>query len=222
MNAEKTTEITAIDYYGDSLQDVAFSQSTKNLSTGPHGYVEIYEKDENIDNKKLVGKSNLVIYQGREWLLSKAFDTQNDNISADKDEFICWLGLGTGGCPGGDPLDPASPTNIDTDLDTPCGISETDINYADYYDGWYHKHPFDSITFTQDPDNANYWLLMTMTMTISTEDANGFYLNEAGIFTALSNTAGYAGPFNLFARITFPTIVKTSARQLIFVWYLYF
>jgi hypothetical protein len=222
MNPEKTTEITAIDYYGDSFQDAGFSKLNKNLSTGPHGYVEIYEKDELTDNKKLVGKSNLVIYQGREWLLSKAFDVQNGNITADKDEFLCWVGLGTGGCPGGDPLDPSPPTNIDTDLDTACGISETDTACADFHTPWYYKHPFDSITFTQDPDNGNYWLLMTIAITISADDANGFNLSEAGLFTALSNAGGYAGPFNMFARITFPTIVKSASRQLIFAWYLYF
>lgn len=220
IESEKTTVIAATDRYGECFQDNILSKRRKN-EKGPSGYVEIYEIDENSE-KQLIGKNNLVVYLGREWLLSRAFNYQNVNITPDKDEYICWFGLGTGGCPVGDPLDPISPTNLDTDLDTPCGISQTDVNCAEFVVGWYYKHPLDSLTFVQDPDNDNKWLLMSVTTTISAADAVGFNLSEAGLFTAQSDAGGYAGPFSLFARITFPTIVKTSARQLVFVWYIYF
>jgi hypothetical protein len=104
-------------------------------------------------------------------------------------------------------------------------INATDITYADYRvspDAGYYKHPFDSLTFEQDADNYNYWLIIRVATTLGTDDGNGFNINEAGLFTATSSAGGHAGNFNLYARVTFPTIVKTSARQLLFVWYVYF
>jgi hypothetical protein len=63
---------------------------------------------------------------------------------------------------------------------------------------------------------------MNVLTTLSATDANGFNLNEAGLFTSTSTVGGFGGPFNLYARVTFPTIMKTSARQLLFIWYVYF
>lgn len=224
MDNKKTTTVSITDYYGDCIQDSVFSKISRNSENRlrPKGFVEIYEKDENSDKKKLIGRHNLVVYRGREWLLERAFDIQNENITPSKDEFLCWFGLGTGGCPVGDPLDPVSPTNLDTDLSIPCGISQTDASCAEYIDGWYYKHRFASVTFAQDPENSLAWLLSTITITISAGDAVGFNLSEAGLFTASSNAAGYVGPFSLYARVTFPTIVKTTARELVFVWNVYY
>ena len=220
----KTTEIIAIDKYSECLQDSIGYKSKRGLGEGPTGYVEIYEVFENdgIKTRKLIEKSNLVVYQGREWLVSRAFDYRNTNIGATQDEFICWFGLGTGGCPAGDPLDPIAPTVLDTDLDTECGINQTDVICADFRNGWYHKHPISSLTFTQDSDNNNHWLLISAGISVASDDANGFNISEAGLFTGSSNAGGFAGPFHLYARITFPTIVKSSSRQLDFVWFLYF
>lgn len=216
---EKDLIIKIEDRYGEQcLQD---STVFRRINRKPLGYVEIYEKDEN--SEKLVGKSNLVVYVGREMLMSKAFNIENPNISpTTKDEFICWFGLGDGGCPVGDPLDPIPPTNEDTDLNNPVGISATDSTCADYHDGFYYKHPLDSVEYEQDPENYNAWIITKVTVTISALDANDENLNECGLYTAESNSGGYSGNFSLFAKVTFPTIVKTSARQLVFVWYLYF
>ncbi len=78
------------------------------------------------------------------------------------------------------------------------------------------------MTFTQDSDNNNHWLLISAGISVASDDANGFNISEAGLFTGSSNAGGFAGPFHLYARITFPTIVKSSSRQLDFVWFLYF
>ena len=67
---------------------------------------------------------------------------------------------------------------------------------------------------------------MRFTTTIGIDDANDERLSEAGLFTSESNAGGWGGvgdskTFTLFARVTFPTIIKDATRRLIFVWYLY-
>lgn len=223
MNNTKDFVIEAHDKYGECLADKGINNKNSNREK-PAGFVEIFEIDKD-NQKQLIGKHNLVVYQGREWLLSKAFGTPNINISPAYDEFICWFGAGTGGCPIGDPINPTSPTTFDTDLDTPVMLNATDVTFADYRltpDEGYYKTPFDSLTFQQDSDNYNSWLIMKVSVTLTVGDGNGFNLNEAGLYTAASSAALYTGPFNLYARITFPSIVKTSSRQLLFVWYVYF
>jgi hypothetical protein len=70
-------------------------------------------------------------------------------------------------------------------------------------------------------------MVVKITVTIGINDANGEIgssgqpLNEAGLYTAASNGGGYTGPFALFARVTFPTLLKDSTRRLQFVWYLF-
>lgn len=217
--------VQVIDYYGNCLSDKVKGEQSNNKSNRPKGFVEVFEI--NKDNKKeLISKSNLVVYLGREWLISRAFNIVNPNITPTADEFITWFGVGDGGCPIGDPLTPTSPTSLDTDLDNSVMINATDSSCADYRlvpDVGYYKKPFDSsIEFEQDGDNYNYWLIGKITTTLGTNDANGFNINEAGLFTAESSAGGYSGQFSLYARVTFPTIVKSSSRQLLFVWYVYF
>jgi hypothetical protein len=221
---EKDLMVKITDSYSDCLSDSSNVKVKRNPDR-PKGFVEIYELN-NDEDKKLVGKHNLVVYLGREWLISRAFNEINANIIPQPTEFITWFGVGNGGCPIGDPLNPTSPTNLDTDLDNPIMINATDATCADYRlvpDVGYYKHPFNSsIDFEQDGDNYNYWLIGKVSTTLDADDANGFNLSEAGLYTADSSAGGYAGPFNLYARVTFPSIVKTSARQLLFIWYIYF
>jgi len=107
-------------------------------------------------------------------------------------------------------------------------INATDASSADYHvissgyaDKGYYKHPFDNIIFERDLLNDSKWLVVKVTTTIGTDDANGFQLSEAGLFSSESRVGGYSGQFSLFARVTFPSMVKTTDRRLIFVWYLY-
>lgn len=217
---EKDIVVQVCDMYGDNCLDDDCNASDEKGGRKPQGFVEIYEVDDK-DKKKLVGKKNLVTYSGREWLATKIFNTENIHIDSTAAEFICWFGLGTGGCPVGDPLNPTSPTNLDTDLDTECSMNATDPTYADFKSGAYYKHPLDSVIFEQDTDNANAYLICRVTVTIGIDDANGNNINEAGLFICDDNTGGAVGPFHLFSRVTFPSIVKTTDRQLIFVWYIY-
>jgi len=213
----KTTEVVAHDHYGDEcLRDGLNVRSGSQRR--PQGEVHIFEVDEN-GKRKLVQKSNLVVYNGREVLaqmLVRTTNTGDINHTNAKSHFLCWFGLGSGGVLPADPLDPVPPTLSNTDLNSAVMIS-SDSTAADSG----YKHPFDQIEFERDSLNDDKWLIIKTTITIGVNDANGEQISEAGLFTATENSGGHTGPFYLFARVTFSTIVKTTDRRLVFVWYLY-
>jgi hypothetical protein len=217
------TIIKINDNYGNEcLKDSAVQESSD--ARKPKGFVEIYEVDED-GTEKLVGKNNLVVYQAREWIAERIFNENNASTSTTPSMWINWLGLGSGGAPTGDPLTPNTPISTETDLDTKVPINPTDSNCADWDGSDYYKHPLDVIEFQQDVANDNKYLITKVTTTIGTDDANGASsqnLNEAGLFVSTSDTGGHSGPFYLFSRVTFPTIVKDITRQLMFIWYIYF
>ena len=188
----------------------------------PQGSVEVFEVDEE-GNKKLLEKSNnLVLYQGREYLAEMLLNTNNANTDPDTSDFLCWFGLGDGGADPADPFTPYPPTNNDTSLVNDIPFSTLSANHGDLRTGYYYKQKFDSAAFEQDSANDNAWLVVNITTTIIAADANDYELSEAGLYLASSDTTGYSGDFWLFARVTYPVIVKTSSRRLVFVWYLYF
>jgi len=223
LESEKDLIVKIEDVYGDAclMDRMQGNERADKDRKNPQGFVEIFEcLDEH--KAQLVGKHNLVVYLGRQWLAVRALKTPYGNITATYNEFITWFGVGDGGTLPGDPFDPVSPANENTDLNNAVSINATDATCADFYDGAYHKHPFDNIQYEQDPENSNAWLLGRVVTTLGSDDANGHHISEAGLFTAESGAGGYTGPFHLFSRVTFPTIVKNTNRQLIFVWYLYF
>ena len=233
--------IEAIEYYGDEcLNDLL--NTPQSFDRRPRGEVHIFELKDG-KQKELLYKSNLVVYDARETIVQRMLNTDNPNFSGDstkptKDCFLCWFGLGEGGVQAGDPLTPIPPVITDNYLNSPIPISDsTSSMYADFHyagetrpDGWTYsatgsyKKQFDvgGITFEQDELNANKYLIAKISTTIDSDEANGYLISEAGLFTAESSLGGYTGPFILYARITFPTIVKTSEGRLLFSWYLYF
>ena len=226
-NKVKTTVVEIREHYGEEC--LSDSVNKKLLDRGsPKGFVEIYDVLEN-GEKKLIGKNNLVLYSGREWLASRAFNLANPYILPSQSEFLSWFGLGNGGVIPGDPFNPTPPVITDVDLASRVMINATDASCADYHvissgydeEGFYKK-PFEGIDFQTDDLNNNKYLIVKITTAIASSDANGKQLSEAGLYTAESNVGGYGGPFNIFARVTFPSIVKTSDRRLIFAWFLYF
>ena len=222
----ETIEIVAKDFYGDNcLNDSISTIRTKKGS--PEGYVEIYEVDDS-GNKKLLGRNNLVLYIGREWLAQRIVDSDNASVSSTKDEYITWFGLGDGGVIPGDPLNPSPPTLTDTGLASQIMITPVPGTVADYNtvdanhpEIGYYKMPFDSVAFEQDTLNDDKWLVIKIVTTVGVTYANEKEISEAGLFTAESSTGGYTGQFTIFSRVTFPSIVKTSDRRLIFAWFLY-
>jgi hypothetical protein len=232
MEKVTVTEIIARDYYGDNcLTDTCYPDGRPNgKGRKPQGEVFIYDMKDG--KKELVHKSNLVVYSGREMLAMRLVNFPNTDPGAPvatKDEFLAWLGLGEGGVRPADPLDPVPPANQDTDLSSHIMIQNiTPVKYADlhtagvgYPKTGYYKKVFDKIEFERDNYNDDRWLSLKITTTININDANGEQFSEAGLFSAESRADGHTGNFTLFARVTFPSIIKTSDRRLVFVWYLY-
>ena len=211
-----------------SLQDAASKISSR---VQPRGYVEIYETDESGEDRQLVGKSNLVVYQGREWIATKIMGLENTNLGKDERTYsIYWFGLGSGGTEVNDPINAISPTNQDTNMYSSIGLrAEQDGTLGDYKttglppgeDPGFFKVVFDSVEFEQDTDNDNKYLILKITTNIGVDYANGKNISEAGLFTSSTPDAEHTGPFALFSRVTFPTIIKSESRQLVFVWYIY-
>jgi hypothetical protein len=222
----KTTEVEIRDFYGDKCLGDS-TQRGGGVRGKPEGYVEIYEENDK-GEKQLVGRHNLVLYQGREQLAQRMVNTANSEVTSTKDEFVTWFGLGDGGVLTADPLDPIPPILTDTELYSLAMINATDSTCADYNtadsdhpeDGYY-KHPFDSVEFEQDSMNDDSWLVVKITTVIGVDDANDYQLSEAGLYTAESPLGGYSGQFTLFSRVTFPSLIKTEDRRLIFRWFLY-
>jgi len=221
----KTTEFKIVDDYGKTLDDSVNARSKKRNS--PEGYVEIYDVQPD-GTKQLVGRHNLILYQGREWVAQRILNQNNSFVTSDKDEFITWFGLGNGGVILGDPLSPQPPVLTDTELSSLVMINATDSSAADHHvidadhpEIGYYKIPFDTIEFEQDALNDDKWLVLKISTTVGVDDANGYQLSEAGLYTASSSAGQYSGQFTLFARVTYPSIVKTSDRRLIYSWFLY-
>lgn len=237
----ETTIIKLNDDYSSCTGDSCNMNSKDDNRRSPKGYVEVYELDESIDvnDKNLsegkfhgrfktdeakVKKDNLILYLGREWLVSEIFGVNNENIDAEPNDKIYWFGVGDGGAPEGDPFNPTNPVHTDSVLDSAIMINESTSEYGDYREtptqGNYKKL-LNSVEFEQDELNDNYYLVAKATMVLTSADANGNIINEAGLFTAPDNTGGFNGRFTIFSRVTFPSISKTETRQLVFVWYIY-
>ena len=238
MKKVKDTEILVRESYGDNCL-VDQVNTNKLSSRRPQGEVHIYEQLEN-GKKKLVHKSNLVVYLGREMLAQRLVNIDNSSVTPTKDEWVQWFGIGDGGVTPADPLDPNPPINSDDYLYSPVMISDTtSALYADphtagdptpaggtYPSTGFYKKIFDQditnqIEFQTDILNDDRYLVIKITTTIGVNDANGQQLSEAGLFSAASSTGGYSGQFSIFARVTYPSLIKTSERRLIFIWYLY-
>jgi hypothetical protein len=180
------------------------------------GMVEIYQIDKS-GKKKLHARSNLIVYLGREWLLSRIVNVNNTNILPTDNLYLSWLSVGTGGAPATDPLNPIPPSNTDISLANQIVINASNASLAD--NGNYIG--FSDVTFLQDNLNLNSYLIMRLDVLLDETMANGNNLNEAGLWISNSNNAVEANQFYLFARNTFPTLVKSPAVSLQFIWYIY-
>jgi len=239
MEKVQDTKIVVRETYGDECL-VDQVNVNKPSSRRPQGEVHIYEETDD-GKEKLIHKSNLVVYLGREMLAQRLVNVDNSAVTPTKDEYLQWFGVGEGGVRPADPLDPTPPINDDVCLYSPVMISDTtSALYADphtagfsrpeddflypstgFYKKIFDQEPTNQIEFQTDILNDDKYLVIKITTTIGVNDANGQQLSEAGLFSAESSAGGYSGQFSLFARVTFPSLIKTSERRLIFVWYLY-
>jgi len=213
------------DYFRNNLKDKLAIRSKR-----PKGRVCIFDKTDDESLDQIEDTSNLIVYQGREILLQRAFNQAMIGYgAATPTHYISWFGLGIGGA-GANLLIPLVPKLKDTELIQPAIISATDPTVVNGG----RLHPFDNVEYIIDPSNENKRLIAQITVSISKTDANGptggtdpsdyYDLNEAGLYVSNSNDPISFNPATakLFARVTFSTIRKWYARSLVFVWYIYF
>jgi len=230
----KNFEVIASEFYGDNCLGDSQGPNGQTSERRPKGWVEVYEEDPKTGKRKLISKSNLIVYRGREMVAQRIFDLENtsaqtlDSTFPKKDEFLYWMGFGSGGVKPADPLIPTPPTLTDVELNSLVMVSASDSSAADYHvaggiypETGYYKYPFDSVEFERDYNNEDKWLIGKITMTLGTALANGSQISEAGLYSAASRSGGYNGQFTLFARVTFPTIIKTVDRRIVFIWYIF-
>jgi len=217
----ETIVVNINEKYGEAcLQDGVRNHGAK--SRKPEGFVEIYSVDKD-GVKQKVGKSNLVLLCGREWIAQRICNAENIEVAPSQSDFISWFGLGYSGTPPGDAINPMVPTNDMVSLSNEVPLSGTDTLCTDFRtpESMYYKHPLDSIVFQQDTAYNDTWIILKITITISMDHANGYNLSEAGLYLSDSNDSAVASNFNIFSLVTFPSIAKDNTRQLVFYWYLY-
>ena len=71
--------------YGCNLKE-QIQISSDNVKRGLHGYVSIYDKSKN-GNLKLIEKSNMIVFSGREWLLERAFGSMLTDYNVLKSSY---------------------------------------------------------------------------------------------------------------------------------------
>ena len=105
-----------------------FKDSYKTL----RGEVTILDKLPDGSEVELLRK-NLIVYQGRQWLLERAFGPQlGGAIQNNYEKTLKWFGLGQGGGEPGNPLQAGATAPWDTDLHDPILIKDggTSPDYA--------------------------------------------------------------------------------------------
>jgi hypothetical protein len=234
------------------LKDRLSGKSMASNRSSVKGRVVIHGRDKGEQNFKLItDKSNLIVYRGRNWLMSRAFGM--DMATGVRPDWynrtIKWFGIGTGGTPvGGDPLDIASPELVDCSLAAHEDIGG--LSYMETTDGGYQYKAFDGgyPLFIHDPDvpvgpevlctddlttdpvdgldyYGDNYLVGLIQVTLDSTEGNGsgyLDLNEVGLFCSETQAGYLDADINIFARCTFSTIRKSSARELIFTWYIFF
>jgi hypothetical protein len=193
-----------------------------NSSLGLKGRVTIHSIDE-LGYKKLeVDTHNLVVYTGRAWLLPMLFNIANPSISTGLGLGIYWISFGSGGAPSNNLFSPIPPSSTDTSITT-VTINANDTNLANsgtmmpVNNSSYSS----SVTYQQDPNLGNQYLIAQVSALLSQTQANNNYINEAALWISNSNNASSATTFAMFAHVTFPSLYKTSSIQLVFNWYVH-
>lgn len=226
-NIKKPKLLVIADNEAKNVKDkVCVSNSSDECLKPRKGFVQVYDKKTGeclIKNQPCefggTGKNNLIVWQGREIIPQILFDQNRTDGSGQKDLRIRWLSIGSGGADSVTPLSPIAPITTDTALSHEEVIDATNPLYAD--EG--KKKPFDSISFEQDSENENRYLIAKVTTTILYADAIGVNLNEMALWLSNTNDPLEEDPvFEMLARVTTSTIRIDADRELVVLWYIYF
>lgn len=197
-----------------NLIDYSLRKKLNDKLSAINGAVEIKDQYGNL----LFQKKNLIVYSGRTIFAQNLFNYARIGGSGDKDLFLSWVSIGSGGADPADPLTPYTPDLTDTGLGTEVIMNASDPLTADSG----KKRKFDSIEILQDSNNNDEYLIVKTTTTIDRNAANGNNINEAGLWLADTDDPAAVTRFVLASRITFPTIVKNNQLELILSWYYFF
>lgn len=226
LDNRKRTLLVVADNEAKNLKDkVSISSSSDECLKPRKGFVQIYDKN---TGECLVkdqpcefggtGKNNLIVWNGREIIPQILFDKDRVLDSGEKDLRVRWLSIGSGGADAVNKLVPIAPITTDTTLAHEEVIDATNPLYTDSG----KKKPFDSITFEQDAENENKYLIAKITTTILYADAINVDLNEMALWLSETNDPLTASTFELLARVTTSTIRIDASRELVILWYIYF
>jgi hypothetical protein len=189
--------INLMDNYNPMLKDKVVCGADQT----PRGVVSVYDKQKNGD-LKLLERSNMIVFQGREWLLQRAFGPSLQGNTNAADKYIKWFGVGTGGGEPGNPLQAGETHPWDTDMTEPLVINP-DGDLPDYAprliatveeDGYFKG--FSSVVRKEDPANSYLSdgttlypsLIAEIRIELSSADGNGTDesgyadLNEAALY----------------------------------------
>ena len=230
ITIDKTEDENMIIKIKDRFPRLEDRLTTNNKDKRPKGRVQIFDKNDDGTLTKIEDTHNLVVYNGREWLIQRAVNKALDSwLPTSPQHYISWFGLGTGGA-GANILIPIVPNIADYQLNQQVVINALDPDLPNSG----KLHPFDGIEFIEDPAYNNRFLIVAITTDIAKTEANGpnngsgpsdyYDLNESGLYTSNSNDKDLLdlNTVKLFARVTFSTIRKNINRSLVFVWYIYF
>jgi len=198
------------------------------MGHGIKGHVTAVDK---VTGEVLADTDNLILYKGREWLAQRAVNIKSPAWeTAGKDGYITHFGLGTGGASPGDILTPLVPNATDVDLLSPCMLNNAETSYITRQKSGnnYQIKPISSVSFVPDISNGNRYVIIQLQTNISLTDANGpngnasYDLNEAALFVTKGENPDPIEDISIFARCTFSTIRKVVAREISFIWNIYF
>lgn len=168
---------------------------------------------------KQMSQSNLIVYQGREVITPFLLKVDNTQIEPRINWGLYYWALGSGGV-----LDPGDPS-------TRILVSPTDTQLGQIVDGFDPSVPgttpngryrkIENITFLQDNTNGDRFLITVLSLRIDKEEFVDIPISEAGLFLSNSPEPNLATKFVLFARTTFPAVLKQNTFSMSFTWYIY-
>ena len=203
------------DHYDRLKDSVFYGRDSGSIK----GVVSIYEQNKKENVKRLLNRgNNLIVYGGREVLVERLLNADRDSSNPHKDLFIAWVGVGNGAATVDDPFNPTLASLDNTDLANPLIVNPSKPEYADGG----KKIPVQSVSFKQDPLFDNRWLIGVVQATIAPDDIPNTMINEVGLYLSNSSVPAEASVFVLFARYTFPSILKTDTFEVVIEWSLFF
>ena len=174
--------------------------------SGIYGFIKLYK-----NNKFLFQTSNHIVKTGRHFLMQRMFGIPYSISDTQEYWTPRWFSVGSGGATMDMPFQPIWPADEDIDLYHRLKFNELG---GPRYTTDVYKKLIDSVEYVS-------YTIAKLTMTIDYDDVPNTYINEAGLFTSLSEDITETN-FALFSHVTFPTLPKSDMDSLTLEWYIVF